>query len=70
MTPELLDPVALLKDRPDLGLAAGRMGTVVEVYAGGQAFEVEFLDSEGYTDAVVTLQAVEILKLHRTARAA
>ncbi len=49
-----LDRVALTLDTE--GLAAGAVGTVVGVYGSG-GYEVEFLDTEGRTLAVVTLTA-------------
>ena len=42
------------------GLLAGARGTIVDTYANGEAFEVEFLDEEGYTIALVTLSADQI----------
>ena len=59
---KLLDVVALLEDRPQDGLVSGQMGTVVEVYS-PDAFEVEFLDSQGRTVALVALKRSEILVL-------
>ncbi|GAA6620128.1 DUF4926 domain-containing protein [Scytonema sp. NUACC26] len=38
---KLLDIVALTIDLPDYNLLRGQVGTVVEVLAGGNAFEVE-----------------------------
>jgi|CXWL01.1.fsa_nt_gi hypothetical protein len=50
-----LDPVALLTDRPDLGLVRGQMGTAVLQLA-NDTWEVEFDDDQGraYRLAVVT----------------
>ena len=59
---KLLDIVALLEDRPKDGLASGQVGTVVEVYR-PDAFEVEFLDSEGRTISLLTLKRSEFLLL-------
>jgi hypothetical protein len=59
---KLLDVVALLEERPDEGLASGQVGTVVEVYP-PDAFEVEFLDSEGHTISLQTLKRSEFLVL-------
>ena len=42
-----LDVVALLIDRPDLGLSKGQTGTIVCVYGKHEAFEVEFVDDDG-----------------------
>jgi len=59
---KLLDVVALLEDRKQDGLVSGQIGTVVEVYP-PDAFEVEFLDSEGRTISLVTLKRSEFLVL-------
>jgi hypothetical protein len=64
----VLDPVALLIDRPDPGLGRGQLGTVVEALADG-VFEVEFDDSEGWTYAFAALPAEALLVL-RTSPAA
>ena len=48
MTPnaiKLLDVVALTVDLPNENLWRGQVGTVVELLADGEAFEVEFSDS-------------------------
>ncbi len=65
MRPEaikLLDVVALLVDKPAEGLAAGHVGTVVEVFS-PDVFEVEFLDPTGQTFALTELMRNEILLL-------
>ena len=62
-TVKLLDIVALLKDRTQDGLVSGQVGTVVEVYP-PDAYEVEFLNSEGHTISLLTLQRSEFLVLH------
>ncbi len=41
-------------------LEAGDVGTVVQVYRDGQAYEVEFLTLDGRTAAVVTLEADQV----------
>ena len=46
---KLLDVVALTVDLPTYNLWRGQVGTVVEILAGGTAFEVEFSDREGRT---------------------
>lgn len=63
---KLLDVVALLEDKPDQGLVAGQVGTVVEVHAPG-VFEVEFLDANGRTVAVTELSRAELLVLKHEA---
>ena len=45
MSINLLDVVALTVDLPEYNLSQGHVGTVVEILASGQAFEVEFSDS-------------------------
>jgi hypothetical protein len=49
----------LVKDKPEFGLKAGDLGTVVETYD-DRAAEVEFVKTSGETLAVVTLLAEEI----------
>ena len=39
------------------GLKAGDVGTIVYVQGNGEAFEVEFLKSDGYTVAIATVLA-------------
>jgi hypothetical protein len=63
---KLLDVVALLEDRPQQGLASGQVGTVVEIYP-PDAFEVEFLDSEGNTISLSTLKRCDFLVLRHEA---
>lgn len=60
---QLLDTVALASDVPELGLSAGEVGAVVEILS-GDAFEVEFCDESGYTYALHTLRAQQLLALH------
>ena len=43
----------MLADR----LECGDVGTVVQVYADGQAFEVEFMTLDGQTGAVATVES-------------
>jgi hypothetical protein len=43
----LFDVVELTVDLPQGNLSRGQVGTVVEVLADGDAFEVEFSDSDG-----------------------
>lgn len=52
--------IVLTSDLPDEGLIAGDVGTVVHVYRGGEAFEVEFLTLGGTTAAVVTVRADQL----------
>jgi hypothetical protein len=55
-----LDPVALLEDLPAHGLEAGDVGTVVFVHHAGEGYEVEFMDADGRTLVVETLQAHQV----------
>jgi hypothetical protein len=59
---QLLDVVALAKDVPEENALRGQVGTVVEVLAPG-VFEVEFVDREGYTYAMLTLRADQLMLL-------
>ena len=52
---EGLDQVALTKNLPMLGLVVGDIGTVVFVHRNHEAFELEFITSEGHTLGVETL---------------
>ncbi|HVR35063.1 MAG TPA: DUF4926 domain-containing protein [Methylomirabilota bacterium] len=58
-----LDMVALLKDRPDRGLVAGQVGTVVQSL-GDDHFEVEFSGDDGRAYAMAALPAHELMVLH------
>ena len=55
-----LDLVVLLQPVEDKGLQLGDVGTVVHCYEGGQAYEVEFIDGNGDTLAVLTLESSAI----------
>jgi hypothetical protein len=59
----LLDIVALISDLPGFGLVRGQVGTIVEVY-GPDAFEVEFVDLNGKTYALETLEESQLMKLN------
>jgi hypothetical protein len=64
MTAKLLDVVALTEDVPEYHLSRGQVGAVVEVLAGGEAFEVEFSDRDGRTYESVALQPDQVMRLH------
>lgn len=66
---KLLDVVALLEDKPAEGLSSGQVGTVVEVFS-PDAFEVEFLNANGRTVALLELKRSELLVLKHEAVAA
>ncbi|MFQ5770947.1 MAG: DUF4926 domain-containing protein [bacterium] len=63
-TIKLLDVVALTVDLPEYNLWRGQVGTVVEILAGGKAYEVEFCDREGRTYESVGLRPDQIMVLH------
>ena len=48
------DRVVLNSDLPGAGLKAGDVGTVVHIYADGNAYELEFVALDGKTLAVAT----------------
>ncbi|PSF36834.1 DUF4926 domain-containing protein [Aphanothece hegewaldii CCALA 016] len=62
-TPKLLDVVALAVDLPEYNLWQGQVGTVVELLAGGTAFEVEFSDRNGRTYESIGLYPEQIIIL-------
>ena len=64
MSINLLDVVALTVDLPEYNLSQGQVGTVVEILASGQAFEVEFSDRNGRTYESIGVQADQIMRLH------
>jgi hypothetical protein len=55
-----LDRVVLTDSLPEYGLKAGDIGTVVDVYRGGEGFEVEVCDLTGDTIAVATVSAGQV----------
>ena len=61
---KLLDVVALTVDLPKYNLWQGQVGTVVEILAGGTAFEVEFSDRNGRTYESLGLRPDQIIVLH------
>lgn len=61
---KLLDVVALTVDLPEYNLWRGQVGTVVEILAGGAAFEVEFSDRDGRTYESLGLRPDQIMVLH------
>ena len=61
---KLLDVVALTVDLPEYNLWQGQVGTVVEILAGGTAFEVEFSDRDGRTYESLGLRPDQIMVLH------
>ena len=59
------DVIKLRKDMPAAGLAAGAIGAIVMVYTKDKvahAYEVEFVNKDGTTQALLTLNEDEIEK--------
>ncbi len=44
----------------EYGLRAGDVGTIVHVYRGDTAFEIEFVTGSGRTLAILTLSAEDV----------
>lgn len=61
---KLFDVVALIHDLPEENLYSGQVGTIVEVYNDGEAFEVEFVDKDGHTYGLLTLTPEQLMLLH------
>ena len=59
---KLLEPVTLLIDLPEHGLARGQIGTIVKDLA-PDVFLVEFSDDEGHIVELLPLEA-ELLRLY------
>ena len=72
MKPEELDVVRLLRDLPEHNLSAGSTGAVVMDYtksSGGSlpaAYEVEFVDPDGSTQALVTIAEEDLEVIRRS----
>lgn len=54
------DRVVLVRDIDREALRAGDVGTVVHVYEGARAYEVEFVALDGATAATVSLPADQV----------
>jgi hypothetical protein len=63
-TIKMLDVVALTVDLPEYDLWRGQVGTVVEILANGDAFEVEFSDRSGRTYESLGLLPEQVIVLH------
>lgn len=59
------DRVVLTAELAEFGLQAGDVGTVVHVYRGRKAMEVEFLALDGETIAIQTLPASKVRSVSR-----
>jgi hypothetical protein len=57
--------IVLTAALPDDGLEAGDVGTIVHVYADGQAYEVEFVALDGRTRAVATVKSDNVRRVTR-----
>jgi len=57
--------VVLLSPVPSEGLEAGDVGTIVHVYAGAKAYEVEFVSLDGHTRAVATIESELVRRVTR-----
>lgn len=55
-----LDTVVLQNDINEYGLIEGDIGAVVHCYQDAQAYEVDFVASEGKTIALLTLKREEL----------
>ena len=56
--------LVLLDREPDHEkLSRGDVGTVVHVYQGGVAYEVEFVDGGGSTIALLTVDAADVRRI-------
>lgn len=56
---EELDVVSLVRDIPESNLSAGSLGSIVQKITNDQ-FEVEFVDTEGITTALLTLKSSDL----------
>jgi hypothetical protein len=68
-SPDVLDVVALLVDRPAASLSRGQVGTVVEELDGGTVL-VEFSGDDGRAYAIEPFARAELLVLHYVPEAA
>lgn len=66
---KLLDVVALLNDFPENHLQRGQVGTIVEILT-DDVFEVEFVNPDGQTYAMLALSAEQLMVLHYEAESA
>lgn len=60
MTYKNLEIVTLNHEISEYGLRKGDTGTIVDVYGGGETYEVEFMTEEGRTIAILTLDFKDI----------
>ena len=62
---KLLDVVALTQDVPEHNLKRGEVGTVVEILANGEAFEVEFSDDNGQMYKCLSFLPSQLRVIHQ-----
>ena len=62
--PKLLDMIAVIENVPGAEFCVGDVGTVVEVLP-PDGLEVEFLDRDGRTRSISTLNVKDVLVLNR-----
>lgn len=55
-----LDVVALTHNIEEYGLSIGTLGTIVQSFDSGKIFEVEFVNNEGKTTAIITLRPQDV----------
>ena len=67
-TIKLLYIVALTVDLPEHKLRRGESGTVVELLAGGTAFEVEFSDDNGQTYESIGLRPDQLIVVKKSGK--
>ena len=64
MNPKMLDTIIVTINVPDQKILAGDIGTIVEVYTKPTlAYEVEFVNADGTTRALLTLAPNQIREL-------
>ena len=56
-----------MEDLPEENLWRGQVSAVVEIYKDGEAFEVEFVDTDGQTYGLLALRPKQIMLLRREA---
>lgn len=58
-----LEIVKLTHDIPDSELKEGDMGTIVSVYSDGSVYDIEFMDEQGDTKELITLDSSDIISV-------
>jgi Domain of unknown function (DUF4926) len=63
-TPQLLETIIVTVNIPDKQVLAGDLGTIVEIYSEPQlAYDVECVNADGSTRALVTLAPDQVRRL-------